>query len=128
MATVESYDTAKGPRYRVRYRTPDRRPTQKRGFKSKRAANEFADTIEVDMRRGEYVAPSAGRVTVGELGTAWLDRQAHLKPATRQNNANCSPARATSMKSSTPVPLTTAPTQSMNFASETTGTPSSRAR
>jgi hypothetical protein len=45
-----------------------------------------------------------------------------------QNNANCSPARAASMKSSTPVPLTTAPTHSMNFASETTGTPNSRAR
>lgn len=45
-----------------------------------------------------------------------------------QNNANCSPARAASTKSSTPVPLTTVSTQSMNFASETTGTPNSRAR
>jgi hypothetical protein len=45
-----------------------------------------------------------------------------------QNNANCSPARAESTKSSTPVPLTTSATESMNFASETTGTPNSRAR
>ena len=32
--------------------------------------------------RGEYVAPTLGRVTVGELGPAWLDRQrGHLKPS-----------------------------------------------
>ena len=32
--------------------------------------------------RGEYVAPSSARVTVGELGPAWLDRQrGHLKPS-----------------------------------------------
>ena len=42
-----------------------------------------------------------------------------------QNSANCSPARGASVNSSTPVPPTTAPTQSMNFASDTSGTPSS---
>ncbi|OBJ74695.1 integrase [Mycobacterium gordonae] len=32
--------------------------------------------------RGEYVAPSLGRVTVGELGPAWLERQkGHMKPS-----------------------------------------------
>jgi Phage integrase, N-terminal SAM-like domain len=32
--------------------------------------------------RGEYVAPSHARLTVGELGEAWLDRQrGHLKPS-----------------------------------------------
>ena len=32
--------------------------------------------------RGEYVAPSSARVTVGELGPAWLDRQrGHIKPS-----------------------------------------------
>ena len=45
-----------------------------------------------------------------------------------QNKANCSPARAESTKSSTPVPLITVATESMNFASETTGTPNSQAR
>ena len=31
--------------------------------------------------RGEYVAPTLGRVTVGELGPAWLERQrGHMKP------------------------------------------------
>ena len=60
----------------------------------------------------------------GAAGPESVPRRSAVK---RQNNANCSPARAASIKSSTPVPLATVPTQSMNFASETTGTPISRA-
>jgi hypothetical protein len=38
--------------------------------------------VEAVKLRGEYVAPSTGRVTVGELGPAWLQRQrGHLKAA-----------------------------------------------
>jgi integrase len=38
--------------------------------------------VEVAKMRGEYVSPTLGRVTVGELGPAWLDRQrGHLKPS-----------------------------------------------
>ena len=83
MATIERYQTSSGATlYRVRYRTPDRRQTDKRGFRTKREAELFAATVEVSKARGEYVAPSLGRVTVGELGPAWLDRQqGHLKPS-----------------------------------------------
>jgi len=42
----------------------------------------IAATVEVAKLKGEYVAPSHARVTVGELGPAWLDRQrGHLKPS-----------------------------------------------
>ena len=83
MATVEKYQTSTGASlYRVRYRTPDRRQTQKRGFTTKRDAELYAATVEVAKARGEYVAPTVGRVTIGELGLAWLARQrGHLKPA-----------------------------------------------
>lgn len=81
MATIEPYQTAGGKRYRVRYRDPDRRQTQKRGFKTKRDAQAFAATVEVSKLKGEYISPSDGRTTVGELGPAWLGRQAHLKPS-----------------------------------------------
>jgi site-specific recombinase XerD len=83
MATIERYETRSGATlYRVRYRTPDRRQTDKRGFRTKRDAEQFAATVEVSKLRGEYVAPSHARVTVGELGPAWLDRQrGHLKPS-----------------------------------------------
>jgi integrase len=77
MAQVTKYQTAHGVRYRVRYRTPDRRQTDKRGFKTKRAAEAFANTVEVSMLKGEYVAPSLGRVTVGALAADWLTRKQH---------------------------------------------------
>lgn len=67
--------------YRVRYRTPERGQTDKRGFKTKRDVEAFAAKVEVTKMRGECVAPSLGRVTVGELGPAWLARrQGHMKP------------------------------------------------
>ena len=83
MATVEKYQTRSGVTlYRVRYRTPDNRQTDKRGFHTKREADQFAATVEVAKMRGEYVSPSHAKVTVGELGPAWLDRQrGHLKPS-----------------------------------------------
>src|SRR5271163_1040893 len=83
MATISKYQTASGATlYRVRYRTPDHRQTDKRGFATKRDAEAFAATVEVSKLKGEYVAPARARVTVGELGSAWLDRQrGHLKPS-----------------------------------------------
>ena len=76
MATISKYQTASGTTlYRVRYRTPDHRSTQKRGFTTKRDAELFAATVEVSMARGEYVAPALGRATVGELATDWLARK-----------------------------------------------------
>ena len=67
----------------VRYRTPERRQTDKRGFRTRREASAFAATVEVRKLTGEFVAESAGRVTVGSLGPAWLRRQrGHLKPST----------------------------------------------
>ncbi len=83
MATISRYKTSRGEtRYRVRYRTPERGQTDKRGFRNKRDAEQFAASVEVSKMRGEYVAPSSARLTVGVLGPAWLDRQrGHLKPS-----------------------------------------------
>ena len=63
----------------VRYRTPQHTQTKKRGFTTKRAAEAFANTVEVEKLTGHYVAPSLGQVTLGELGEEWLARQAHHK-------------------------------------------------
>ncbi len=83
MATISKYQISSGAtRYRVRYRKPDNRQTDKRGFATKRDAERFANSVEVDKIRGEYVAPRDARVTLGELGPAWLNRQrGHLKPS-----------------------------------------------
>jgi integrase len=83
MATIEKYRTASGATlYAVRYRTPENRQTKRRGFATKRDAQSFANDVEVSKSRGEYVAPSLGRITVAELGGAWLQRQrGHMKPS-----------------------------------------------
>ncbi|MCG5431485.1 Arm DNA-binding domain-containing protein [Mycobacterium sp. MYCO198283] len=39
-------DTTEMTRYMVRYRKPDRKQTMKRGFKTKRDAQEFANRVE----------------------------------------------------------------------------------
>ncbi|QZY46218.1 site-specific integrase [Mycolicibacterium austroafricanum] len=84
MATIEKYETASGAtRYRVRYRTPDHRQTTKRGFETKRDATAWANQLEVDKRKGAYVAPAAGRVKLGQFAGEWLDSKHKLKPSTR---------------------------------------------
>lgn len=90
MATISKYQTASGETlYRVRYRTPDRGQTQKRGFKTKRDAERWANKIEVKKMTGEYVAPALGKITVGELGPAWLERQrGHIKPTAYRSYEN----------------------------------------
>lgn len=75
MATIESYPTKSGRRYRVRYRTPDHRQTDKRGFTTKREAEAFAATVEVSKLTGNYISPTLGRITVGELAPDWLARK-----------------------------------------------------
>ena len=73
MAVVQAYGTKAGKRYRVRYRTPDNRQTDKRGFKTKAEATRFANTVEVAKLKGEYVNPSDARKTLDDLGQAWSD-------------------------------------------------------
>jgi integrase len=84
MATIESYETSTGAkRYTVRYRTPQRTQTKKRGFTTMRAAREFAATVEVRKLTGAYVNPSAGKVVFGELAESWLAGKVNLAASTR---------------------------------------------
>lgn len=82
MGTIESYETSGGKRYRVHYRTPDRKQTDKRGFRTKREADLFLATVEVTKATGEYIEPSRSRTTVLELGVDWLEaKRSRLKPS-----------------------------------------------
>ena len=86
MATIDKYQTSSGEtRYRVRYRKPTGKQTDKRGFRRKADADAFAATVEVSKLKGEFVEAKVGRTTVGVLGSEWLKRQGHLKPATIQS-------------------------------------------
>src|SRR5690625_7227076 len=69
-------DAATGkPRYLVRYRKPSGGQTMKRGFAPKKSAEQWLVETESKQMRAEFVEVSAGRVTVSELSSAWLDSQ-----------------------------------------------------
>lgn len=83
MATISSYQTSSGRRWRVQYRTPDHRNTSKRGFKRKVDAQRFAEEVEVSKRSGDYVQPSRGLITVNDAAVDWLAvKQTKVKPST----------------------------------------------
>lgn len=65
-----------GMRYRARYIGPDGTEKSK-SFrdKQKRLAEQWLAHIEADMSRGQYVDPSAGRVTFREYAEKWLTTQ-----------------------------------------------------
>lgn len=83
MASVEQYQNKSGKRYMVRYRKPDGRPTMKRGFPTKGAANAWATKIENAKLDGLYISPSVGRTTVSKIAESWKVRQGHAKASWR---------------------------------------------
>lgn len=83
MATTSSYLTSKGEkRWRVRYRKPDHSQTDKRGFKTKKAADEFLARLQVDLIDGEWVDPSNSKKLLGPIAEAWFDSFLDLQPNT----------------------------------------------
>jgi integrase len=82
MGTVTPYNTDAGRRWRVRYRTPEHRQTDKRGFKTKRDADLYLANLEVSKAAGSYVDPQASRITVGALAADWLaNKRQAMKPS-----------------------------------------------
>lgn len=82
MGSVTPYETASGKRYRVRYRKPDHAQTDKRGFKTKKAAELFLATVEVSKSRGAYVDPTRARVSVGDWMQIWVSTRSDLRAST----------------------------------------------
>jgi integrase len=82
--SIAAYQTADGKRYRVRYRKPDKKQTDKRGFKTKKEAELFLASVTVSKASGGYIDPSKGRQTVTTFAEQWQSgRLAQLKPSTR---------------------------------------------
>ncbi|WP_254783264.1 Arm DNA-binding domain-containing protein [Curtobacterium sp. MCBA15_007] len=76
MGSIEPYTTKAGRRYRVRYRTPERTHTDKRGFTTKRDAELFLASVEVSKARGEFVRPEdAGRLSAHSARYGWRTRR-----------------------------------------------------
>lgn len=82
MASVHAYQSAHGRRYYVRYYKPDGKQGAKRGFRTKREADDFAATVSVAITQNQYIDPVDSRVTVTALAEVWLqDQAAVLKPS-----------------------------------------------
>ncbi len=82
MGSVHSYSTKSGKRYIVRYFKPDRTHGAKRGFKTKREAEQWLYEVENRRTQGTFVDPQASRITVDALGEHWLSaKRETLKPS-----------------------------------------------
>ena len=89
---IQSYETAHGRRWRVRYELPagadgERRQTSKRGFTSKKDAQRFLRDVLADIAAGSYLAPE--KLTVRQwFEDEWL-------PSRRPNAATARGHRGT---------------------------------
>jgi integrase len=62
------------PRYRARWREADGTQRSKH-FERKRDAETFLATVRVDVAKGAYIGPDAGKQTVGEYAQRWASAQ-----------------------------------------------------
>ncbi len=85
MASIERRQTASGEtRWDVRYRDPEQRH-RTRTFHRKADAQKFANVVEADITRGEWLDPLLGKETFGEWSNRWVATIAGLTPKTRES-------------------------------------------
>lgn len=83
--TEPSANHGKGSRWRARYVDDEGREHAK-GFVRKSDAQQWLDTdVTTKFVTGTYVAPAAGRATVGDVYRSWSASQAHIAPKTAQS-------------------------------------------
>ncbi|CAN5337941.1 site-specific integrase [soil metagenome] len=82
MGSVTPYETSGGRRYRVRYRKPDHKQTDKRGFRTKRDAELFLASVEVAKNSGRYIDPTRARVSIGDWMNKWVETRTDLRRST----------------------------------------------
>lgn len=75
----------KSGRWQVRYRAPDGRQHAKT-FVRKVDAQRFANTVEADLARGEYVDPATGKTTFGEYADRWQATRGDLARSSRDRD------------------------------------------
>jgi len=84
MADIQKRAVAGGTKWDVRYRDDSRRQ-RKRSFDRKADAQRFANSVETDLDRGDWIDPARGRELFGEWADTWLATIVHLKPKTRES-------------------------------------------
>lgn len=84
MASISSYTTKSGKRWRVQYRDPAGKVRSKRGFTRKTDAQAWADKNAVALQDGDWVSHAEKQRTVTEYGALWLKRVDKLAPSTQK--------------------------------------------
>lgn len=69
-------------RYQARYRLDGKMVGAPTTFRTKRDAEAYLSTVRSDMERGQWVNPVAGKVTLREYSTKWLEQRPDLRPRT----------------------------------------------
>jgi hypothetical protein len=78
---VPTSRAGKGRRWLARY-VDDEGRENSRSFDRRVDAQAWLDEITAAQVTGTYVAPKAGRITIGELHAKWTGTQGHLKETT----------------------------------------------
>lgn len=82
MGSIHPYQAAGGKRYLVRYKKPDGRQGNKRGFRTKAEAEQFLASTSVSIATNQFIDPRGTKMRIADLGAVWLDDQAAvLKPS-----------------------------------------------
>ena len=71
---VQTDRHGKSGRYRVRYKGTDGK-AHAESFDRKADADRFRDTTAADVRRGQWIGPDAGTITLRQFGSEWQARQ-----------------------------------------------------
>lgn len=70
--------------WRVRYRRDDGTIGQVTGFRTQREAQDYADDLESDQRKGTFIDPAAGQITVADWAADWVEAL-DVDPRTEDN-------------------------------------------
>ncbi len=84
MADIQKRLTAGGTKWDVRYRDETTRQ-RKKTFDRKVDAQRFANSVETDLARGDWIDPNRGRELFGEWAETWLATIANRKPKSRES-------------------------------------------
>lgn len=84
MGSILGYSTARGRRYKVRWRNADHSAAAKSGFTTKREAALFLAAVEVDTSKGSYIDPARSRVRLETWLIEWMAHRSDLKPSSRE--------------------------------------------
>ena len=84
MASIRKRSTTAGNvRWEVVYRDPSSRQRSK-SFVRKVDAQRYANSVETDIERSDWIDPQGAKQSFGEWANRWIATTTHLKPTTQQ--------------------------------------------